>query len=326
MFSMARQGGSIAPGKEGTVGMTDLIENNGLYLGIDIGGTGIKGGLVTAEGAMLMHQSVRTPVEVGRSGIMREIEQLAASLIAAADEQVHAIGVGSAGSIHPVTGDVVFATENLPGWTGNPLATTISDRFGRPVRADNDVNVAALGEAWIGAGRNYDQFVLAALGTGVGGALVSGGKVIHGFNGRSGEIGHLILKQDGLPCNCGQRGCLEQYASGAALNRIAREIDSEWTSYTLMELYKEQDERAIAAIDLFVHDLAAGLISVYHVFGPEAIIIGGGLIDTADIWWDQLEQALKEMTLKPIIIEKAKLGNLAGIIGAAKLAKEAASK
>ncbi|GGG17280.1 ROK family protein [Paenibacillus abyssi] len=297
----------------------------GVFIGIDVGGTGIKGGLVTSTGELLLERSVRTPVQEGRDGILRELGQLALALIAASERPVLGIGVGSAGSIDPVSGGVIFATDNLPGWTGTPLAAKLSERTGLPVRADNDVNVAAIGEAWTGAAKRYDSFAFAALGTGVGGALFSGGRIIHGFQGRSGEIGHLILKPGGLPCNCGQKGCLEQYASGTALNRIARGIDPQWTSYTLMERYGEKEARAVEAVEAFVSDLASGLISLYHVFGPEAIVLGGGLIETADLWWDRLEQALCEMSQKPIIIERAKLGNQAGIIGAAYLGQIAAN-
>jgi len=300
-----------------------LPNNEDVYLGIDIGGTGIKGGLVTPEGKLLTQRTVATPVEEGRSGIMREIQRLADSLIADSAGQVTAIGIGSAGSIDPHTGTVIFAT-NLPGWAGNPLALTISEHTGLPVKADNDVNAAALGEAWAGAGRRFSSIALAALGTGVGGALISGGKIFHGFEGRSGEIGHMILKPGGHPCNCGQQGCFEQYVSGTALNRIAREIDPEWTSYILMQQFKELDARAVNTMEQFVTDMAAGLISVYQLFGPEAILIGGGLIDTADLWWDRLKQALRQMSRKSITVERAELGNQAGIIGAARLGMLAA--
>ena len=300
--------------------MKDAGAQEGLYIGIDIGGTGIKGGLVTAEGELSDVRSVRTPVEEGRAGIMREIEHLISELIAGTERQVIAIGVGSAGSIDPHTGQVIFATDNLPGWTGHPLAAALSERFSLPVRADNDVNVAALGEAWLGAASDYNCFALVALGTGVGGALVNEKRIIHGFNGKAGEIGHMILKQDGFPCNCGQSGCFEQYASGTALNRIAAEVDPAWTSYTLLQRYEQRDERAVAVMNRFVSDLAAGLVSVYHVFGPEAIIIGGGLGSSADIWWEELRLKLRELSPKPILVDRAKLGNQAGMIGAAYLA------
>lgn len=292
---------------------------SGLYLGLDIGGTGIKGGLVDRNGRLLTHRSVRTPVEEGRSGIMRATIGLAASLLAEAEGRVSGIGVGSAGMIDPETGRVLYATDNLPGWAGHPLADSLSDATGLPVRANNDVNAAALGEAWVGAGQQIASFALVALGTGVGGAFVSAGKVMNGFNGAGAEFGHLLLKQDGIPCNCGQKGCFEQYASGTALNRMARSIHPEWNSRILLQRYGEREPRAVEAVNGFVNDLAAGLITVYHVLGPEVILLGGGLLDSADLWWERLEEALRRMTPKPVVIRKAHLGNQAGIIGAASL-------
>ncbi|RIX60123.1 ROK family protein [Paenibacillus nanensis] len=296
----------------------------GFFLGIDIGGTGMKAGLVTPDGSIARELAVRTPVEEGGAGIMREMYKLADALLAEAGEPVHAIGVGSAGIIEPVSGRVTYATDNLPGWTGTPLAELLAGHTGLPVRADNDVNAAALGEAWVGAAKGCASFALAAVGTGIGGALVSGGRLVHGHLGRSGEIGHLILKQDGLPCNCGQRGCLEQYASGSALNRVARGIDPGWDSRELLRRTEAGDSRAAQAVDGFARDLAAGLISLYHVCGPEAIVIGGGLIETPEAWWHRLEQAVAEATPMPVRLEKAALGNKAGIIGAAYLAVSAA--
>src|SRR5690606_12470939 len=133
----------------------------GVYLGIDIGGTGIKGGLVASNGELLRECSVRTPVEEGRDGIQHELEQLAATLITEWDMQVLAVGVGSTGSSDPHTCQVVFPTNNLPGWTGHPLAVSLSELLELLVFADNDVNVAALGEAWLGGAMHYDTFVLA---------------------------------------------------------------------------------------------------------------------------------------------------------------------
>ncbi|WP_182914499.1 ROK family protein [Paenibacillus sp. 1011MAR3C5] len=291
------------------------------YLGIDIGGTGIKAGLVTADGNIILERTVRTPIEEGRAGMMREISRLAADLMEASAGSVEGIGIGSAGLIDPDSGEVIYATDNLPGWTGLSLASSVSRATGLPVWADNDVHTAALGEVWMGAARDYHSFALVALGTGVGGAIVRNGQISHGFGGRSGEIGHMILEQDGLLCNCGQRGCMEQYVSGSALNRIARVIEPDWDSRRLIREAQASESRALQAIDQFAARLAAGLISIYHLIGPQSIVIGGGLVNSADVWWSRLEHALRRKTDMPIRIEPAGLGNRAGIIGAAYMVK-----
>lgn len=292
-----------------------------VYIGIDVGGTAIKGGLVTRRGELILEDARRTPVEAGRAGIVEAITDLAGTLIDSSRHPVLGVGIGSAGAIDPDTGSVSRATDNLPGWTGTSLAELLAERTGLPVKADNDVHAAALGEAWTGAAKTYDSFVFVALGTGVGGALVSRGRLIHGFRGTAGEIGHMLLKPDGLPCNCGQRGCWEQYTSGTALNRMAKEIEGSWDSHLLLKRFAEGDSRAAAAVNAFVKNLAAGLVSLQNVFGPEAIVIGGGLAQSSGLWWESLEHRLKEMTTLPVTIVEAEMGNRAGVIGAAWLAK-----
>lgn len=294
------------------------------YLGIDLGGTGIKGGLVSRTGELLLEGSVRTPVERGRDGILQSLTSLIADLLQRTEAQPAAIGIGSAGRIDHRSGKVIYATDNLPGWTGTNLADIVSSRFGLPVVADNDVNAAAVGEAWVGAVPGVRSFAFVALGTGVGGALVEEGRLLHGARGGAGEVGHFILHPGGFACNCRQFGCLEQYCSGTALTRAAKRIDSSWSSRTLMEQCNLGDARAEQVIDGFVADLAAGLISIRNMFDPAVIVIGGGLIESRAVWWNRLRSAIAAATPKELPLVPASLGNRAGIVGAAKLAMDRA--
>lgn len=291
-------------------------------IGIDVGGTGLKGGIVDANGNLSQVTSVRTPVEEGRDGILQAIYALADRLKESAPEAVQAIGIGSAGRIDPVKGHVVYATKNLPGWTGTPLAALVEERCGLKTFVDNDVNAAAMGEAWMGAAKGCGTFAFLALGTGVGGAIVHDGQLVHGVRGGGGEFGHMILHPGGHPCNCGQFGCLEQYVSGTALNRSAQRIHPDWTSKILMEKCISGDAEAVRAVDAFAKDLAAGLVSIYHAADPAVIVLGGGLIDAKTAWWDRLQQELAKMTPKDVRLAAAALGNRAGMIGAAKLAMD----
>lgn len=299
--------------------MSDLA--NRVYVGVDLGGTGIKGAIVRTDGSMIANHLVRTPIELGRSGILKAVEDIIAFLLEQAGSlDVAAIGIGSAGRIDAKNGTVIYATDNLPGWTGTPIAAYIGERFSLPVVVDNDVNVAAVGENWLGAAQGQRSFAFMALGTGVGGAVISGGSLIQGREGGAAELGHLILRPEGIPCNCGQIGCLEQYASGTALNRFAREIDATWNSRRLMEAFTEGDHRAQKAIEDFAANLAIGLINVQRMFDPDLIVMGGGLIDARHIWWEPLTQALQERTQLKLHLEPAALGNRAGLLGAARLA------
>jgi len=294
--------------------------DNGVYIGIDLGGTEMKGGLVDLGGILLCERRTATPVKEGRLGIMRELKAAIEALIGeAGGRPVLGIGIGSAGRIDPRTGKVIYASDNLPGWSGTEIAREMEEAFGLPVFADNDVNAAALGEAWIGAARGCDTFALIALGTGVGGAVVSEGRLLHGIGGGAAEFGHFILYPGGHACNCCQRGCLEQYASGTALNRIAASIDPAWTSRILMARCMEKDPRAVEAVDAFVLDLAYGILTIKNMADPEVIVIGGGLAASADIWWDKLEANLKKLSSAPVKLARAEAGNYAGIIGAASM-------
>lgn len=291
------------------------------YLGIDLGGTAIKGSLVHIDGSLVAIHMVRTPIELGRNGIIQALVDLISSLLELSGElNVAGIGIGSAGRIDSMNGSVLYATENLPGWTGTQIAKEIEQRFPYPVVVDNDVNAAAVGESWIGAATEQKSFVLMALGTGVGGAVVVDGALIHGHQGGEGDLGHLIIIPGGAACNCGQKGCLEQYASGTALNRHAREIASDWDSRRLVEASMLGDAQARKVIDRFVANLAVGLINVQRMLDPDLIVLGGGLIEARNSWWDALLQAVTEHTNLKLRLQPALLGNRAGIIGAARLA------
>ncbi|MCY9698233.1 ROK family protein [Paenibacillus alginolyticus] len=300
-----------------------MTEHSSHFIGVDLGGTSLKGGLLSLDGTVKSELVKRTPVEEGREGILRELFTLIEELLEiSVDDHVRAIGIGSAGRIDPVTGTVLYATDNLPGWTGTPLSELVEGRFGLPAFVDNDVNAAAIGETWMGLRDTVftSSIMFISLGTGVGGAIVHKGGIIHGANGGAGEVGHILLVPGGHPCNCGQNGCLEQYGSGTALNRIARNIEPEWNSHILLKQCTEGEPRAVRAVEGFAADLAAGIISIRNMLDPHKFIIGGGLVDSHDVWWGYLRSKLDALSGQQTMLEVAQLGNRAGLIGAAKLA------
>lgn len=301
-----------------------MKENSPYFIGVDLGGTTIKGGLLSLDGTVKSELVKRTPVEKGREGILRELFTLIEELLEISVYHVGAIGIGSAGRIEPVAGTVLYATDNLPGWTGTPLKEILEGRFGLSVFVDNDVNAAAIGETWMGMGDTVltSSIMFISLGTGIGGAIVYKGEIVHGAKGGAGEVGHILLVPGGHPCNCGQNGCLEQYGSGTALNRMARSIDPEWNSRILLQQCAKGEPRAVRALEGFAADLAAGIISISNMLDPHKFIIGGGLSDSHEVWWDYLRSKLDALSRNQTVLEVARLGNRAGLIGAAKLAMD----
>jgi glucokinase len=284
---------------------------------MDIGGTKIKAGILSSDGEIKLQLVVKTPTQQGREGILACIIKITQQLQDMHSEPIHALGIGTAGRVDRATGTVVYATDNLPGWMGTQLKSNMEVQFPFPVFVDNDVNTAALGEGWLGAGIGKKHYILVTLGTGIGGALVYDGKLIAGPRGGVGEVGHMILYPNGLPCNCGQSGCLEQYISGTALNQLAKRINMSWGSRELMVQLERKEPRATEAMMKFIDDLSVGLISMQNMFDPELIILGGGVMDSHPLWWSELEARIQTHTPQYLSIAPAILGNQAGMLGAA---------
>jgi glucokinase len=301
-------------------------------LGIDIGGTKIAGGLVdAATGAVLLHDRTPTLAAEGGAAVLARAVGLAQALAAEAAARgltaPEAVGIGAGGQIDARTGVVLSATDILPGWAGTRLAEAFAGALGIPAAADNDVNALAVGECRFGAGRGFDNLVYLALGTGVGGAIISNGRLHYSRTGVSGELGHLILVPDGLPCSCGGRGCLEQYASGPALLRQYRAlggaaIEGDGTPLSALA-ERDPDGPAARAIALVGDLLGVGLVSLANVFGPDRIIIGGGLARLGDRLLDPARRVLAARALPAVRqtpVVTAALGPDASVVGAASLA------
>ncbi|MEQ2129735.1 ROK family protein [Caldanaerobacter subterraneus KAk] len=284
-------------------------------IGIDIGGTKILGGLIDETGNLLEETLVYTEAHLGREKIL---ENLFIAIDKVIDKNVKGIGIGSAGRINFEEGIVEYATDNLPGWTGCNLKQLLEDKYKIPAIVDNDVNAAVIGEMWQGAGRGYKDIVMIAIGTGVGGAVVCNGEVIRGKNWSAGEIGHMVLYPNGRQCNCGQKGCLEQYVSGTAIARTYRELSKEKKIAGTEEVFllaEKGDKVALEVVNDFVNSLSIAILSLKNLLDPEIFIIGGGVIGAKRIWWDKLKEILKGKAN----ITPAQLENKATMVGAAKL-------
>ncbi len=313
-------------------------------IGIDLGGMSAKGALFTEDGELLCEEKVKTDRADGFDGTMQKLATLAETLAEKGGVSLSAvlgIGVGSPGVVDSRNG-VVMRWSNFD-WNDVPFAQTLSRLTGKPVCVANDANVAALGEAKFGATARYQSSILLTIGTGVGGGIVFDGKLIEGFHSAGAELGHITIREGGLPCACGRRGCYEKYASTTALIRQTRlamvdDLQSAmWkiadgkienvTGRTAFIAAREGDETAKKVIKQFVGYLSEGIADFVNILRPEAIVIGGGISNEGEMLFEPLRKAVDERTyiamdIVPLKIVGAKLGNRAGVYGAYAIAKE----
>lgn len=284
------------------------------HIGIDIGGTSIKGIVVDAN-SITAQTKVPTNISGGLESITKSIFQTIENLLPFADEK-SGIGIGSAGDIDPFLGKVIYATDNLPGFTGFEIKKVVEEKFGRRVCVVNDAVAAFIGELAFGAAAGCKHAVMLTLGTGLGGGISVNGKILLGSNCQGARIGHFPLHPDGRPCTCGLSGCAEQYVSATGLIKTAHECGCK--SSDCGEIFKLSSDGVPEyqkAVDIFLSDLSAVIRTVKCIFDPESIVLGGGLVELKQYWWDALCEKLDLNCDK--IICPATLGNMAGSMGAA---------
>lgn len=290
-------------------------------LGIDIGGTKIGFGVVSTEGQVREDWTVATELPL--------YQHLEKHVLLALEKHpdIQAIGIGTRGMVEPGTGKIVFEMQ-IEGWEGTPVKEWLEKATGLQVEVNNDANVAALAEAVLGAGQGFKNVVCVTVGTGLGGGLVFDGKIFDGKHGGGGEIGHLTLYPNGIPCGCGRKGCSEQYVSGSALKRMIEEHDvrnadgERVTPQEFFILAKQGDAKATAVRHQFVSDLGITVSTLQAVLDMDVVVVGGGVIDSADAWWNEFIEAIEPVLLKPLTIKQAQFGNEAGMLGAAMLVRE----
>lgn len=293
---------------------------------IDLGGTNTKSGLVSASGALSFERTTPTPPG-GRDVLLRHLRAVAERCLEdARDNQVAvaAVGIATAGWVNPYVGRLVYATENLPGWTGTDIAPLLREELGVPVAVENDANALALAERDFGAGRGVSHFVCLTLGTGVGGGCFINGKLNRGAHFFANALGHVTLEPGGLPCTCGQRGCLEQYANAAALLRYAG--DSFGSAEAVIAAANEGDSGARAAVRTLAARLAGGCATFLHVLDPELIVLSGGLVQDNPLLIEAVREELASRTMmwaqRRVRVEASTLGYYGGVLGAASIANE----
>ncbi len=314
--------------------------NDQVVAGIDIGGTKIAVALENSAGERVAARRLPTEVELGPELILENISRSVEEMLAETQTKITAIGIGCPGPIDIERG-LVLSPANLPDWIDFPIVELIQKRFGVPISLDNDANAAALGEYFCGAGRGFRDVFYVTISTGIGGSIICEGHVHHGVQSGAGEIGHTIVKSNGVRCRCGIQGCLETIASGTSIARRMREtlaaqnggIIEEYdniTAETVVEAVKKGNQTAQKIWDETIKYLAIGIGNAITLIAPEAVIIGGGVSAADELLLEPLRREIgKNVSMLPIEkveILKASLGSESGVCGALMLARRALKK
>lgn len=313
------------------------------YVGIDLGGTNIKAGVVTSEGVILNKKSIKTNVDRSMEEIVTDMGRLATEVIAEAGltkPDIEAIGIGSPGTPDNKTGYLVYAT-NLP-FNMAPMRKIIRRIIDLPVYIDNDANCAAMAESVGGAAKGAADSVTITLGTGIGCGVIVNNRIYSGFNQAGSEFGHTTIVVGGVQCSCGRKGCFEVYGSASALIRMTKEAAQANPDSKLNDLIQERDGKvnakiafdgmrlddkaALQVVEQYIEYLSDGLANVINAYMPEILVIGGGVCNEGDPLLIPLrEKTMKKPFFGPGVrkteIRLAEMGNDAGIVGAAMMGK-----
>ena len=320
-----------------------------LYVGVDLGGTNVKSGLVDEDGNVLVRDERKTLARVSAEAPVKQIVDSINEVIGCGGSsisEIRGIGIGSPGPLSAKEGKILKAG-NLPHWENFPLAAVIKERLGPDVYIQNDATVFAFGEWWMGAGRGKDDFFVLTLGTGIGGGAISGGKLLTGFNDNACEFGHTTIDYNGPQCWCGQRGCMELYSSATGLVRMTYEAlvnehietslaeyrtkPDEMTSKIIFKAADSGDEFALQMFDKAGYILGIGIVNALNILNFELVAVGGGLAKSGDLILEPARRALSDRGFQSYVdqvsIVPAERPDVAAILGAARLVieKEAGS-
>jgi|SRR5690348_14051826 glucokinase len=294
-------------------------------IGLDLGGTNLRAAAINREGKILEKISTGANPEKGREHLLGQMAAAIDDLRSRwGNDHLAGIGLGIPGFILLKEG-VIRNSNNLECLEDFPFRDEMERRLHTRVILENDANAAALGEKWMGAGRDVDDLVLFTLGTGIGGGIISGGKVLHGYLGMAGELGHLTVVPNGLPCGCGNRGCLEKHASATAISAMARimHLGDDLSSADVYELAAKGNEHARTVFRAMGEALGIGLAMMVNTFNFPLYLLSGGVLAAWDLFappmLDEMRRRSFTFRTTDTRVEKAILGNEAGLYGAAYL-------
>jgi glucokinase len=318
-------------------------KTSGRYsIGIDLGGTNIKFGVVSDSGKVLHKGMLSAQVSLGRDAILSNLNRAVEQSLAFARKnkiRVRGIGIGSPGTVNLRSGKIEGSCPNLPQMLGVNLKKGLSERFDYPIHVDNDANLMALAEFNFGAAKGFEDVLCLTLGTGIGGGIILDGELFHGSSFAGAEFGHMTIHYNGRECNCGGIGCLEMYASAPAMVRDTKRLLrrdrgsliheltggdlSRLTTEVIFRAEKKGDALASRVISQACAYLGAGIASAVNLINPQVVVIGGGVSQGGQSFIRRIEKEVKRRAFpsatKRLKVVKAKLGNDAGFIGAATL-------
>ena len=314
-----------------------------IAIGVDIGGTSIKGGAVTAEGKVLDYFSLRVNKKDSAEKTLLELSKVINNFIKSHnyEKEIKGIGIGVPGIVDFDEGKVIHSP-NLPTWEGFNIKKFIQKQTGYETMLNNDANVAALGESIFGAGKEYKNMIMLTLGTGVGGGIIINNRIVDGHKHRGAELGHMVIKVNGRKCGCGRKGCFEAYASATALVKETKKAMRRHPESLLHEAAKEVgkvdarvafiadrkgDKAAHKVVSDYIMYLGEGILNYCNIFRPEAVVLSGGVANEGDYLISRVRAYLEEheygMHLSPKVeLKVAELGYDSGKIGAACLVFE----
>jgi glucokinase len=300
-------------------------------IGVDMGGTNLRAAAIDGNGKILDKISANTRYTAGRDAVMTDIVlaiQTVRSRVSAGE--LIGVGIGIPGYIQIQTG-VVIGAANLPGFEGFPVRDEIQKQLGTTIILENDANAAALGEKWMGAGRDVDELLLVTLGTGIGGGIIIGGRVLHGFLGMAGELGHMTVVPEGNPCGCGNCGCLEKHASATAITAMAHmlQLGDNLSAADVYTLALAGNVRAQQCFISMGRALGIALANLINIFNFPLYLLSGGVLAAWDLFTpvmlDEVRKRSFTFSRTNARIEKGILGNEAGLYGAAYLPRQHSS-
>lgn len=301
------------------------------YLGIDIGGTAVKIGIVDDQGNVTCFNDYEVAFDGYKTPILETV--LKSTDIFIEDYgidigDIAGIGISATGQIDTAKGVVAGVCGNIINWQGAELKKSFEEKYNKNVTVVNDANCAAIGEQWIGGAKGYDNAIIITVGTGIGGGIIVNSQILLGSIGIAGEIGHFTIRKEGRRCTCGNVGCYEQYASMTALVRQVTEMMEKENitdipkvnGKVIFDKVRLGDERFIQCVDAWMDDIAAGLVGLVHIFNPDIIVIGGGVSVQKELFIDKVREKVLSGVMprfgENLKVEAAALGNYAGLIGA----------
>ena len=287
-------------------------------IGLDIGGTAVKYGLLNENGVILELGEFPTEAEKGVENLFKNICEVIDKYLS---DDILGIAVSGTGQIDGTIGKVIGGNPIIPGWIGTNLVEKLEDRYKIPAVLENDVNCAALGEKWLGAGKNSENFVCLTIGTGIGGGIILNGDIFRGDTYVAGEFGHIQIVKSGEECLCGKKGCYERYASATALVKMVKEKTGKTLNgKEIFELEKSGDKEIKEIVDRWIDYFTDGLSTIAYIFNPPLVVIGGGVTKQGEYLLNRilvsLDSKLGINYKKNLKIKFAELGNNAGILGA----------